>query len=275
MTTTNTQEHNTPYISETSPYTSIPAHILLKDNKIKTEFKDYNFKNENFLTLLKSLASLSSCNLHQILRNITKDKIYFIGEKIKIKKTSFKNTPTSISITGESVLESKKRGKSYLKVKDITSEDMLYSFEMDYYMMTPETFKMAYKNYFEPDIITHYHKRPPENRITQTKPENQFTISIHPFTSNQCKGHFENHPVVPFAIAINCIVKEIFDFFGSNSEIENIEGHLSKAIPIETKLEAEFFYQKFLKDQTYIKCEIKDKAGTSYAILMINIKSMK
>lgn len=272
MITTSTQ---VPYLSEISPYICIPEHIILKDNKIETELNNCNFENENFSIFLKILTSLANCNLHQLLSSSTKEKIYFIGEKLRIRKTSYKETPLSVSITGESILESQRRGKTRLKVMDAISEETTYTFELDHYILTKETFKNLYKNYFEPNTVMYYDEALPESKITQINPEHQFTIAINPFTPNQCKGHFENFPIVPFVFVTSCIVKEIFNFFGPDKvhEIENLEGYPSKAIPIETQLEVDVFYQKFLQDLTYIKCEIKDSLGILYATLMINLKS--
>ncbi|WP_027375573.1 hypothetical protein [Chryseobacterium sp. UNC8MFCol] len=275
MTTTDTQELIIPYIGETSPYTIIPEHIILKDNSIETELNNCNFENENFLKFLKTLASLASCSLHQVLSNSAKEKTYFIGEKLRIKKISYKDSPASVTITGESILESGRRGKTHLTVKDKVSEETVYSFELDHYIITKETFKALYKNYFEPDVIMYYDEKLPKTQIIKTSADHQFIISIDPFTPNQCKSHFENYPIVPFLFVMKCILREIFRFFGADNchEINNLEGHPTKAIPIETKLEVDVFYQTFLKDQTYIKCEIKDASGYSYAVLMINLKS--
>ncbi|PKF74538.1 hypothetical protein [Chryseobacterium sp. PMSZPI] len=276
MTTTNIKQHIIPYIGETTPYISIPDHIILKNNKIETELINCNLENENFSNLLKTLASLGSCSLYQLLNNTTNEKIYFLGEKLRIRKTSYKTIPNSVSIVGESKLESKRRGKSYLTVKDLVSEETLYTFELDYYIIPKETFKVLYKNYFEPDYISYYDEKLPKSKITQTLSENQFVIDIDPFTTNQCKGHFENYPIVPFVFVTNCILREIFNSFSfSNSyEIDSLEGYPLKAIPIHTQLKVDVFHQKFLKDLTYFKCEIKDYSETSYAVLIIHIKSI-
>lgn len=274
MKTLDLKETIIPYIGETAPYISIPEHIIVNGNTIETEITDWNFNNENFTHLLKTLASLGSCSLYKLLNDSSKEKIYFLGEKLRIRKLSYK-TPESVSITSESFLESQRKGKSHLILKDIHSKEPLYSFELDYYIITQNAFQLFYKDYFN-DVPVEYHdEKLPETSIEYSGDQHQFTISIMPFTPNQCKGHFENYPIVPFVYLGNCVLREIFKLLGGerSHEIDSLEGYASKAMPTGVEFRVEVFQQKFLKNLTYFKCEIKDTTGVLYAVLIISMLS--
>ncbi|MEJ5105033.1 MULTISPECIES: hypothetical protein [Chryseobacterium] len=275
MTTPDIQKKIIPYIGETAPYINIPEHIIFNDHSIETEISGWDFSNENLTNLLKALASLGSCSLYKLLNNSSEEKIYFLGEKLRIRKLSYKAIPDTLLITGGSYLESKRKGKSCLNAKDKQSGEILYSFELDYHIISQDAFGVFYKDFFDDTLIETYDEKLPEGKINYTADPHQFTISIMPFTLNQCKGHFENHPIVPFVFIANCVLREIFNFLGNKGsyEIDSLEGYASKAMPIGTEFLIEVFQQKFLKNLIYFKCEIKDIAGNSYAVMIINIKS--
>nr|WP_315026298.1 hypothetical protein [uncultured Chryseobacterium sp.] len=272
--TTDIKENIIPYIGETAPYISIPENIVYNGHKIETKITEWNFENEKFSNLIKMLASLGSCSLYRLLNDTSKEKIYFLGEKLRIRKLSYK-TPETVLVTSESFLESARKGKSHLTLKDIHTGELLYSFEMDYYIITQEAFQLFYKDYLNTTPIEHYDEKHPEGKIIQTGDKHQFIISIPPFTPNQCRGHFENYPIVPFVFVANSILKEILNFLDQQGtyEMDSLEGYASKAIPTGTTFMIEVFHQKFLKDLMYFKCEIKDSAGNSYGVVIFNIKS--
>ncbi|AZB34191.1 hypothetical protein [Chryseobacterium bernardetii] len=275
MTTTDIQKNIIPYIGETVPYITIPENITFNDHVIETEISGHDFSNENLTHLLKALASLGSCSLYKLLNDSSKEKIYFLGEKLRIRKLSYRPIPDTISITGGSYLESKRKGKSCLNAKDKQSGEILYSFELDYYIINQDSFKLFYKDFFNDTLIENYDEKLPEGQINKTGDHHQFTISIMPFTLSQCKGHFENYPIVPFVFVANCVLREIFNSLENRNtyEIDSLEGYASRAMPIETEFLVEVFQQKILKNLIYFKCEIKDTFGNSYAVMIINIKS--
>lgn len=275
MTTTDIQKTIIPYIGETVPYITVPENIIFNGHHLETEISGRDFRNENLTDLLKTLASLGSCSLYKRLNNSSEKKIYFLGEKLRIRKLSYQPIPDTLLVTGESYLESKRKGKSCLSVKDKQSGEPLYSFELDYYIITQDAFRIFYKDFFNDTPAESYDEKLPEGRINYTEDQHQFTISINPFTLNQCKGHFENYPIVPFVFIANCTLREIFNFLGNKNsyEIDSLEGYASKAMPIGTEFLIEVFQQKFLKNLIYFKCEIKDTAGNTYAVMIINIKS--
>lgn len=271
---TNIQENIIPYIGETTPFFSIPENLKFNGHILETEILDFDFQNKNFPEHCKVFSSLGSCNLYRILNDTSLKKIYFLGETIRFRKLSHK-TSSSVFVTCESSLESEMKGKSVILIKDIHSREMLYSFEINHYIIAEEAFKHFYKNFYHDDSITAYDKNLPESRISEIKSENRFNISIKPFTPEQCKGHFENYPLVPFAFIGDRILKEIFTFLGDKYtyEIESMDGYASNAIPTDKEIVIEVFHQKFLKDLFYFKSEIKDASGTSYGTLIFNIKS--
>lgn len=275
MTTTDIQKSIIPYIGETVPYITIPENIIFNGHTIETEISGQDYSNENFTYLLKTLSSLGSYSLYRILNDSSREKIYFLGEKLRIRKLSYKPIPDVISITGSSYLESTRKGKSYLNAKDKQTGEILYSFELDYYIISQDSFQLFYKDFFNDTPVGSYDEKFPESKISKTEDHHQFTISIMPFTLNQCKGHFENYPIVPFVYTANCILKEIFNFLGNKNiyEIDSLEGYASKAMPIGTEFLIEVFQQRFLKNLTYFKCEIKDNSGNFYGVIIINIKS--
>lgn len=275
MTTTDIQNSIIPYIGETAPYISIPENVIFNGHTIETEISGKDFSNENLTHLLKTLASLGSCSLYKLLNDSSKEKIYFLGEKLRIRKLSYRSVPDTLCITGGSYLESKRKGKSCLNAKDKQSGEILYAFELDYYIINQNSFRIFYKDFFNDAPIENYDEKLPEGQIHKTGDHHQFTVSIMPFTLNQCKGHFENYPIVPFVFVANCVLREIFNSLeGQNVyEIDSLEGYASKAMPIETEFMVEVFQQKILKNLIYFKCEIKDTFGNSYAVMIINIKS--
>ncbi|QBA19870.1 hypothetical protein EU348_01280 [Chryseobacterium indologenes] len=265
-----------PFLGETAPYLSIPEGITFRDHTIETEIEDWNFENENFSQLVKLLFSFGSLGLYNILDNKTGEKMYFLGEKIRIRKLSYKE-PAAITITGESILESDRKGKSHIYIREIDSKELLYSAELDYYIITREAFELFYKDLFSTVPAEYHDKNLPESKIINTGIPHHFTISTDPFTPNQCKGHFENHPIVPFVFMTHCILKEIFRFLGDevSYEIESFEGYASNALPTGITFLTEVFYQKYLKNLLYFKCEIKDTSGILYGVIIFSIKSKK
>ncbi|MGX5685669.1 hypothetical protein ACWKWW_13995 [Chryseobacterium cucumeris] len=265
-----------PFLGETAPYLSIPEGITFRDHTIETEIEDWNFENENFSQLVKLLFSFGSLGLYNILNDKTGEKMYFLGEKIRIRKLSYKE-PAAITITGECILESDRKGKSHIYIREIDSKELLYSAELDYYIITREAFELFYKDLFSTVPVEYHDKNLPESKIINTGIPHHFTISTDPFTPNQCKGHFENHPIVPFVFMTHCILKEIFRFLGDevSYEIESFEGYASNALPTGITFLTEVFYQKYLKNLLYFKCEIKDTSGILYGVIIFSIKSKK
>lgn len=265
-----------PFLGETAPYLSIPEGITFRDHTIETEIEDWNFENENFSQLVKLLFSFGSLGLYNILNDKTGEKMYFLGEKIRIRKLSYKE-PAAITITGECILESDRKGKSHIYIREIDSKELLYSAELDYYIITREAFELFYKDLFSTVPVEYHDKNLPERKIINTGIPHHFTISTDPFTPNQCKGHFENHPIVPFVFMTHCILKEIFRFLGDevSYEIESFEGYASNALPTGITFLTEVFYQKYLKNLLYFKCEIKDTSGILYGVIIFSIKSKK
>ncbi|MGH1519820.1 hypothetical protein [Chryseobacterium sp. JK1] len=274
MTITEIKENIIPYIGETSPYITIPENIIFKGNTIETEIKDWHFENENFPKLIKQLSSLGSFCLYKLLNDTTKEKIYFLGEKLRVRKLSYKE-PTSVTISCESNLESNRKGKSYIYVKDTATGERLYSSEFDYYIITKDAFEQFYQGFHHPEPVEYHDTSLPASKIIKNDIPHHFTISTEPFTPAQCKGHFENYPIVPFIFIANCVLKEIFNFLNQENtyEIDSLEGYASQALPTGIVIHTEVFHQKFLKNLIYFKCEIKDTSGNSYGIIILNIKA--
>lgn len=263
-----------PYIGETPPYVFIPDKVILNnDYKIETELTNFDVKNKNFTNLIKVLSSLGSCNLYKLLNDDSKEKIYFLGEKLRIRKLSYKESD-SFSVSCKSFLESKRKGKSYLNVKDLDSKEMLYTFELDYYIISKDSFENIYKDYYDDTPIEVYNENLPETRIN-IESSKRFSIHVSPFYPNQCKGHFDNFPIVPAVFITNCILKEIFNFLGNETshEVDSLEIYLSKAMPTGKEFIVYVSNQKFLKDITNFKCEIKDMSGNMYGTYIINTKT--
>lgn len=273
MTTTDIKENIIPYLGETVPYISIPENIIYNGSRMEAEISDYDFSNENFSKLIKILSSLGSCNLYRILNTSSTDPIYFMGEKVRIRQLSYKKSD-SASIICESFLESKRKGKSSLLMRDNHCGEPLYSFELDYHIIAKDTFKLFYKDYFNDTAVEYYDENLPEGRII-IENEHKFTVLLNPFTPNQCKGHFENYPIVPSVFIMNCTLREILNFMGNTGtyEIDNLEGFASKAMPTGIEYRIEISHQQFLKNLIFFKCEIKDLLGTPYAIIIVNLRS--
>lgn len=263
-----------PYLGETSPYIFLPDKVILNnDYKIETEITNFDVKGNNLTNLIKILSSLGSCNLYKLLNDNSKEKIYFLGEKLRIRKLSYKESD-SFSISCKSFLESKRKGKSYLNVKDLDSKEMLYTFELDYYIITKDSFENIYKEYFNNTPIDFYDEELPDSRIN-IENNKRFSVFVNPFTTNQCKGHFENFPIVPAVFITNCILKEIFNFLGNDAihEVDSLEMYLTKAMPIQKEMIVYVSHQKFLKEITNFKCEVKDITGNMYGTYIINIRT--
>jgi hypothetical protein len=276
MTTTDIKKNIIPYLGEAAPYLSVPENIIFRDQTIETEIEDWNFENENFSQLIKLLFSFGSLGLYNILNDKTDEKMYFLGEKIRIRKLSYKE-PTAVIITSESILESDRKGKSHIYIRESHSGELLYSAELDYYIIVREAFELFYKDLRSTVPVEYHDKNLPESKIINTGIPHHFTVSTDPFTPSQCKGHFENYPIVPFVFMTNCVLKEVFNFLGNeiSYEIESFEGYASNALPTGITFLTEIFYQKYLKNLLYFKCEIKDSCGNPYGVIIFTIKSKK
>lgn len=272
MTTQDIKKNIIPYLGETAPYISVPENIIFNSNRLETSISDYSFNHENFSKLIKLLSSLGSCNLYKLLNPSLKEQIYFMGEKVRIRQLSYKKSD-SATITCESFLESKRKGKSSLLIRDNHSGETLYSFELDYHIIVKDTFKLFYRDYFNDVPVEYYENKLPKGRII-TENDHQFTIFIEPFTPNQCKGHFENYPIVPSVFIMNCTLREIFNFLGQKEsyEVDNLEGYATKAMPTGIEYRIDVSHQKLLKNLLFFKCEIKDLSGTPYATIITNIR---
>lgn len=274
MLTAEFKQNIIPYIGESLPYVFIPEKITINsDNQIETDIRNYDFKNANFTNLTKILSSLGSSNLYKQLKDSSGEKIYFLGEKLRIRKISYTESD-SLSISCYSYLESKRKGKSFLNVKDLVSKDLLYSFELDYYIISKMAFENIYKDYFDDTPIEFYDETLPESKIDRVEDSN-FSIMVKHFTPNQCEGHFDKYPVVPAVFITNCILREIFNFLGNDSinEVDSLEMYLSKAMPTGKEFIVSVAYENFLRDITNFKCEVKDEDGIKYGTYIINIKS--
>jgi hypothetical protein len=64
-----------------------------------------------------------------------------------------------------------------------------------------------------------------------------------PFTLSQCKGHFENYPIVPFVFVANCVLREIFNSLENRNtyEIDSLEGYASRPCPLKQSFWLKFF----------------------------------
>ncbi|WP_312507702.1 hypothetical protein [Chryseobacterium culicis] len=276
MTATDIMENILPYLGESAPYFSIPENSIFRDHKIETEIREWNFENENYSQLIKLLFSLGSLSLYKILNDDSKEKMYFLGEKIRIRKLSYRE-PKSVIITSESFLESERKGKSHLQITDRHSGDPLFSAELDYYIITREAFEVFYKNLFTAVPAEYHDQSFPDSKILNTETPHHFTIATDPFTPDQCKGHFESHPIVPFVFITQCILKEVFSFLGNeiSYEIESFEGYASNALPTGITFLTEVFHKRYLKNLFYFKCEIRDTSGNPYGAIIFSIKSKK
>ncbi len=276
MTTTDIMENIIPYLGEAAPYISIPENCIFRNHKTETEISEWNFENENYAQLVQLLFSLGSLSLYKILNDESKEKIYFLGEKIRIRKLSY-HEPKSVIITSESILESDRKGKSHIHIRDGHSKEQLYSAELDYYIITREAFELFYKDLLNTVPVEYHDKNLPESKIINTEKPHHFTISTEPFTPNQCKGHFENYPIVPFVFITHCILKEIFNFLGDEMsyEIESFEGYASNALPTGIIFLTEVFHQRYLKNLFYFKCEVRDTSGNPYGVVIFSIRSKK
>lgn len=263
-----------PSIGETLPYAFVPEKVILNNEyKIEIEVDDLDFTNENFANLIKILASLGSCNLYKLLNDRSKEKIYFLGEKFRIRKLAYINA-NSFSVSCESFLESKRKGKSHLNVKNLDSKEILYTFELDYHIVTKYTFENLYKDYFDDAPIDFFDNTLPKSSVN-IESDTRFSIRINPFSPNQCKGHFDNFPIVPAVLITSCILREVFNILGNNAvhEVDNLEMYLNKAMPTRKEFTVEIFHRKFLRDITYFKCEVTDMSGIIYGTYIINIKT--
>ncbi|PKF74224.1 hypothetical protein [Chryseobacterium sp. PMSZPI] len=269
------KENIIPYIGEAAPYVFVPENIIIhNDHKIETEITDCDFKNENFIDLLKILTSFGTSNLYRILQDTSKKKIYFLAEKLRAVKLSYSEIPHSISVTCESILESKRKGKSFFNVKNLITQEILYSYEADYHIIEKSAFENLYEHLFNDTIIEHYGDVLPETMI-DVEDDQRFRILIEPFTLNQCKGHFESYPIVSVAFTAKSILKGIFDFLGKNSlyELDSISIYQTKIMPPGKELIIHVSRYKFLKNLTHFKCEVKDACGEIYGTYIISMKS--
>ncbi|SHL70748.1 hypothetical protein [Chryseobacterium polytrichastri] len=272
MITTDIQTTIIPYLGETYPYFYIPENTISIGDRIETEISNFDFSNENFSELIKILTSVGSCNLYKLLSPKSQERIYFLGEKVRIRQLFYKKSE-SVSIVCESFLESKMKGKSVLLIRDKHSGEAIYSIEIDYHIIQNDAFRLFYKDYYNDNLIEDLDKTLPGRKVV-IENDHQFIIFIEPFTPNQCKGHFDNYPIVPSAFTINCILREVFDFLGSNNtyEIDNLEGYSNRAMPTGIKYQIEVSHQHFQKNIIFFNCKVKDLSGTPYAIMILYLR---
>ena len=271
--TANFKEETIQLMGETSPYVFIPDEVIIKDeNTITTEIQNCDFQYENFTNLIKVLSSFGSLNISRIINNNTTEKNYFLGEKLRIRKLS-ELEPKNILITCNSNVVPKRKATSVLIVQDLNSKVNIYSFELDYYIITKKSFEYIYKEYLDETPVKLSVNTLPKSEINIIK-NNEFSIIVSPFNKNQCTGHFDNYPIVPAVYITNCILQQIFVFLENKtiSTVDSLEMFLPAAMPIETIFNVSVVHQMFLKGLTHFKCEVKDNSSKTYGFYNITIK---
>ncbi len=267
-----------PFIGESSPYVYIPENIISIDgDKIEIEIKSENFSNEKFADLIQILSSIGSFSLHNKLEG-NKEKRFYLGEKLRIRRCCYAEISPNLIINSSSILESKRKGKSFLNIFNSLTKELLFTFELDYYIIDKNSFENLYDG-IRIEYETGFNKFLPLSEI-HIKNDSFYKISVGEFDQNQCAGHFDNYPIVPAVFITKCMLQEIIkhseiDEKLMNIDIDCLEMFLIKAMPINTKLFIEVQFDAVLKNIQHYKCKVIDANNEVYGYYLITLKTSK
>ena len=236
------------------------------------QIPDYEFM--NFGRLLQVVSSIGSCCLsHKLGLN---GKYYFLGEKLRIRKRNYNNKGGPLTIKGNAISTSKRKGKALV---DIFDEDnsLKYTLELDCNVFSEDTFNKLLKEHADDVIPGDFSSDLPSLYNTYID-EDQFTISIEGFSREQCKGHFSGFPIVPAVFVSNCVLAGIEKWFRSSDNgitplyVESLEIFANKAIPLNVQFKGETSIIKLATKIFMFVSEIKDLSGNEYGYHIITVQ---
>ncbi|MEA9414805.1 MULTISPECIES: hypothetical protein [unclassified Flavobacterium] len=266
------QKNIAELIGETPPYLFENADKIIF-NQSDTEIPLYksfqSFDKENFTDLLKILSTLGSLNLANKLNS--NEKNYFLGEKVRIRKISYNQPSGSLSAKITSQLENIQKGRALIEVVD--EKTKIFQMEIDYFIIDEPSFKKIFDSHYSAGE---------NNPLTTVLPnstfeyvgDDEFNINIDVFTRNHCSGHFNNYEIVPAVFMGKCILKNIFKTHpDSNTEIENMEIFLNRAMPVNTAFKVNIKTQNLSKSLKKYKCTVSD-SNNEYGHYFITLKNL-
>lgn len=255
-------EHLYDYIGEIYPYLFPMKNLVVNGSTVEytSSSPDQEFK--EFYKIGKMAASIGSIALLRAM-NLS-SKTFFLGEKIRIRKIQHAIVEGELKYCVNVLSFSKRKGKVLVDIFDNQAQ-LVYTAEFEYVIFAEDSFRQVFRSYSTEDI-------PVENHLTYEAVEvnlvdsSSFTIHIPAFTSEHCKGHFDNCPIVPGVLIMNRLLEGIEKFFALQGEefqsktlvVDSFETFLNAATPIHRELNSSVYYRQIAKDTYLFICPLMD-----------------
>ncbi len=265
------------YIGESAPYLYSLDDLVAEGEYLTLPIgSTHEYQSNNFAKLLQVVSSLGSCSLSNLLGHSS--KTFFLGEKLRIRRTAFNIQEGPLNIRAKSVVASKRKGKSIVEIFD-QANVMAYTFELDYTIFSEEAFRKLFKenSVSTDEAVAFCNQFPATRNIIQS--DNQFIISVDPFTRQNCIGHFEGYPIVPAVFMANRLLVGIQQWLEAAHEgkplvthVDSLELFPNKAMPIDTHYDAAIVATKLAPKLMLFTCSILDKDQTEYGVYLITVQ---
>lgn len=212
------------------------------------------------------------------LKDYNQSQNIYLGKKMRIRKHNFLQLLNDkILVIAKPVINGKKNVKAIINL--FSKDQLSYSFELDYTILTKQVFEKIFKN--QKSILIdnkEADKCLPNIDIINIDNYN-FKVKIYPFNINHCLGHFEDYPIVPSVLVLDCLIFGIKKWFQINYKntlnliIDSVELFLNKAMPIQKSYNSNILIRQNSLQSTMFLCEIKDNDCENYGNYIIIIEN--
>ncbi|WP_413513603.1 hypothetical protein [Myroides odoratus] len=268
-------EHLYDYIGENYPYLFPMSNVVMNELTLEytTTISSQNQFTE-FSKIVQIAASLGSISLLSAMK--LSSKTFFLGEKLRMRKIPNTIVEGELKFCTKTLSFSKRKGKVLLDIFDNQAQ-LVYTAELEYVIFDEASFHQVFSSYYTEKIPVESHSIDKEIELNLVKPS-YFNVHIPEVTSEQCKGHFDNYPIVPGVLIVKRLLEAIEKIFKLQGEelqnktlvIDSFEIFLNAAIPIHRELNSLVHYRQIAKDSYLFICPINDHK-TEYANYVITV----
>lgn len=271
-------KHLYNYIGENYPYL-FPMDNLVK-NASTVEYSTTNSSDSQlrgFKEIGQIVASLGSISLLTAMD--ISSKTFFLAEKIRIRKINSTIVEDGLKYCAKPFSFSKRKGKVLVDVLN-NQNQLFYTSELEYVIFDENAFNDVFSSFYTEKIPAESSPIKEDVLVNLIEPF-YFKIQIPSFTIEQCKGHFDNYPIVPGVFIMDRLLEGIEKFFKLQGEdvqskklvLDNLETFLNTATPVYSELSSLVHYRQVSKDSYLFVCTITDSNHKiEYGHFVITVK---